>query len=175
MTAPAGVPDGAGEAATPQIRTLAVAVCMDGDRVLVERGRDHVAGQSYYRAIGGGVEFGERAAEAVAREWREELGLTLTELHPLGVLESLFTYEGRPGHEIVFAYRARILEADAYAQHAFTSVDPSGLRHEAVWVPLDALRRGAVPLFPDGLTALLDARKSTDAQQIMTKLLGERR
>ena len=162
MTAPAGVTDGAGAAATPQIRTLAVAVCTDGDRVLVERGRDHVAGQSYYRAIGGGVEFGERAAEAVVREWREEFGLTLTEVRPLGVLESLFSYEGRPGHEIVFAYHARILEARAYAQDAFTSVDPSGLRHEAAWVPLDALRQGSVPLFPDGLTALLDARGSAD-------------
>jgi ADP-ribose pyrophosphatase YjhB (NUDIX family) len=157
MTAPAGVTDGVGDAPPPQIRTLAVAVCMDGDRALVECGRDRVAGRSYYRAIGGGVEFGERAAEAVAREWREELGLTLTELRPLGVLENLFSYEGRPGHEIVFAYRGRVVEARAYAQDAFTSVDPSGLRHEAVWVPLDALRQGTVPLYPDGLTALLDA------------------
>lgn len=175
MTAPTGVTDAAGVEAPPRIRTLAVAVCVDGDRALVERGHDRVAGRSYYRAIGGGVEFGERAAEAVAREWREELGLTLAELRPLGVLESLFSYEGRPGHEIVFAYRARVLEARAYAQDAFTRVDPSGLRHEAVWVPLDVLRQGAVPLYPAGLTALLEAHGSTDAQQIMTNPLGERR
>jgi ADP-ribose pyrophosphatase YjhB (NUDIX family) len=175
MTAPAGVTDGAGEQAPPRIRTLAVAVCVDGDRALVERGHDVVAGQSYYRAIGGGVEFGERAAEAVTREWREELGLTLAELRPLGVLESLFCYEGRPGHEIVFAYRARVVEARVYAQDAFASVDPSGLRHEAVWIPLDTLRQGPVPLHPEGLAALLDARGSANEQQIMTNSLGERR
>jgi 8-oxo-dGTP pyrophosphatase MutT (NUDIX family) len=161
VSAPAGVPDAAGPRA-PRIRTLAVADCVDGGRALVERGHDRVAGRPFHRAIGGAIEFGERAAAAAAREWREELGLTLADVRLLGVLENLFTYEGRPGHEVVFVHRARIVEPHACAQDVLVAVEPSGLRHEAVWLPLDTLRDGPVPLVPAGLATLLDPRMSAD-------------
>jgi ADP-ribose pyrophosphatase YjhB (NUDIX family) len=147
----AGVPG----AAPPRIRVLAVAVARDGDRLLVERGHDPHGDRHYYRAIGGGVEFGERAADAVRREWREEFALDLDALTPLGVLESLFTYAGRPGHEIVFAYAARVRDARALAAAELAAVDPEGLAHVAVWVPLAELAEGPVPLYPEGLLALL--------------------
>lgn len=140
---------------TGHIRTLAVAVCRSGDRVLVERGRDGVKGEDYYRAIGGGVAFGERAVDAVAREWREELDLALESPTLLGVLESLFTYEGRAGHEIVFVYAARLSDAGVEARDDIVSIDGDGVRHEAVWVTLDALRRGPTPLYPGGVLDLL--------------------
>lgn len=134
-----------------RIRPLALAVVRDGDRLLVYEGHDPVKDETFYRPLGGGIEFGERGAEAVARELHEELGATARDVRFLGVLENVFTYAGEPGHEIALMYevelaepienRTRILDDDA----------------EAVWVPLSALRAGREPLYPDGLLELLDS------------------
>lgn len=139
-----------------EIRAKAVAVCRHQGRVLVERGYDRVADSRFYRAIGGHIDFGERAADTVRREWREEYGLTLEDPRLLGVVENVFTYEGRPGHEIVFAFEVRVAEREVYGREEVVGVDPDGRRHEAVWVALDPLAAdGAIPLSPNGLLALL--------------------
>ena len=151
---------GAGATTAPtreprRIRTLAVGVCRHGDRILVERGRDSVKGQRFFRAIGGGVEFGERAADAVRREWREELDLDVHVLALLGVLESIFTYEGRAGHEVVFAFDVRVTDGRAHERDELHSTDDEGVLHEAVWVSLGELAAGTTPLHPQGLRELL--------------------
>lgn len=139
-----------------EIRAKAVAVCRHDGRVLVERGYDRVADSRFYRAIGGHIDFGERAAQTVVREWREEYGLTLEDPRLLGVVENLFTYEGRPGHEIVFAFEGRVAEREVYGRDEVVGVDPDGKRHEAAWIALDDLAAdGAIPLSPNGLLALL--------------------
>ena len=138
-----------------RIRIVAVAVCRVGDRILVERGYDGARDEHFYRAIGGGVEIGERAAAAVAREWREELGLTLEAPTLLGVLENLFTFEGRAGHEVVFVFAARVSDPRAHERDEFEAMDTDGSRHVAVWMPLDALRAGSTPLYPAGVLELL--------------------
>ena len=140
---------------TDRIRIVAVAICRVGDRILVERGYDGATDQHFYRPIGGGVEFGESAEAAVAREWREEYGLTLESLALLGVLENLFTFEGRAGHEIVFVFAARIPDSRAHEGEELESTDTDGARHVAVWVPIDALRAGPTPLHPAGVLELL--------------------
>jgi ADP-ribose pyrophosphatase YjhB (NUDIX family) len=130
-------------------------LCRAGDRILVERGYDSARDHHFYRAIGGGVELGERAAVAVTREWREELGLTLEAPSLLGVLENIFTYEGRTGHEVVFVFAGRVADRRAYEHDELETVDTDGARHVAVWVSLDALRNGTTPLYPAGALDLL--------------------
>jgi ADP-ribose pyrophosphatase YjhB (NUDIX family) len=142
---------------TDTIRTVALAVCSHRGRILVERGYDHVLGEHFLRAIGGGVEFGERAVDALAREWREELGLELEAPALLGVIENLFTSNGRAGHEVVFVFTARVADAWVYERDELVSTEPDGQRHEALWVPLEELRRGRVPFKPAGLLDLLQS------------------
>ena len=137
------------------IRTLAVAVPMRDGRALVEHGGDLTLGTRFYRAIGGGIEPGERAADAVVREWHEELGVTLRPGRLLGVLENIFTYRGAPGHEIVFVYEGTVDEEDAIAPERFEVVEANGLRHDAEWVSLERLRSEGMPLYPTGLLQLL--------------------
>jgi len=143
---------------TDAIRVVALAVCTDArGRILVERGYDAVLGEHFLRAIGGGVEFGERAVDALAREWREELGLELEAPALLGVLENRFTSSGRDGHEVVFVFAARLADADVYAREELVSTEPDGTRHVALWVPLDELRRGPTPFKPAGLLELVSS------------------
>ncbi|MEX2081522.1 MAG: NUDIX domain-containing protein, partial [Dehalococcoidia bacterium] len=67
--------------------------------MLVFRGYDAVKEQAFYRPLGGGIEFGETAEEAVIREMREEIGAETRVMRHLMTVENLFTYEGQPGHE----------------------------------------------------------------------------
>ena len=68
--------------------------------------------EGFHRLIGGGVEHGETALEAVRREVREELGATLLDAELLGVLENIFELDGEPGHEVVFVHTGRLDPVD---------------------------------------------------------------
>ena len=69
------------------------------DRILVSEADDPVKQDKFYRALGGGVEFGETSLNALRREFQEEIQTDVTNIHYLGCLENLFTYNGQPGHE----------------------------------------------------------------------------
>jgi len=64
-----------------RIRVQALALVRSGDRILVEMGRDEVKDETFFRALGGTVEFGETGAETVRREFLEELGTGLERLY----------------------------------------------------------------------------------------------
>jgi ADP-ribose pyrophosphatase YjhB (NUDIX family) len=139
------------------IRATAVAVCRSGTRILLERGYDRVTHEHFYRAIGGGVEFGERAADAVTREWREELGIHLESPEPVGVLENLFHYDGAPRHEIVFVFTADVHGLPA--GDGFTATDRGGRTHTVVWVDLDDAEHEGRTIHPAGLVELLKSSR----------------
>ena len=140
---------------THQIRTVAVAICRAGNRILLERGYDAVKDEHFYRAIGGGVEVGERAVDAAIREWREEFELSLETPKLLGVLENFFTFEGRAGHEIVSVFEGQVCDRRLLEQDELETVDTDGAKHVAVWVSVEALRDGKTSLYPDGMLQLI--------------------
>jgi ADP-ribose pyrophosphatase YjhB (NUDIX family) len=139
------------------IRVLAIAVFRAGDRILVARGVDPSSGAGFYRPLGGGVELGERAADALRREIREELGATIEDPRLLGVLENLFEYAGRPGHEIIFVFDARFSDPSLYLRAELPVTEPGTGWEAARWVGIEALSSGPEPLVPDGLLRLLHA------------------
>jgi ADP-ribose pyrophosphatase YjhB (NUDIX family) len=136
------------------IRPKAVCVCRRGDSILVSDGYDRVKAQTFFGPPGGGIEFGETAAEAVRREMREEIGTELDDLVFLGVLENVFTLDGRPGHDIVFVFEARLRDTALYDRDeiALTEGDQTSA---ARWFPLTAFGPGGPPLYPTGLFELL--------------------
>ncbi|MGZ8377882.1 MAG: NUDIX hydrolase [Gemmatirosa sp.] len=137
------------------VRPKAVCVCSRDDRILVNAALDAVKGEQYYGPLGGGIEFGERAADAVARELREEIGVAITDVRLLGVLENLFTYEGTASHEIVFVFDARLADASLYAHASLVGEESNGQAFVARWMPLATFAPGGPPLHPDGLYELL--------------------
>lgn len=136
------------------IRVIAICLFRRDDHILVFEGYDQDSETHFYRPLGGGVDAGETTAQTVVREIQEEVGATVTDLQLLGVLESLFTVNGRAGHEIVFVYDGRFVDDDYYAQACIKVVEDNGEVLYATWRPLnsfDAHHR----LVPEALTDLL--------------------
>ncbi|WP_433043128.1 NUDIX hydrolase [Dactylosporangium sp. CS-033363] len=138
--------------ANPAIRPIALAVIRRGDAILVFEGRDETKQQTFYRPLGGGIEFGEPAADAVRRELREELGVELYNVELLGVLENIFAAFGRRGHEIAFIFAADVVDPAVYTAEDLGLVLDEGT--PVVWQPLSRFDGDAI-LYPTGLLDLL--------------------
>ena len=120
------------------IRVIAIGIFTRGTELLVFQGYDNVKGSFYYRPLGGGVEPGERAAAALRREIREELGEEITDIRLLNVVENLFTVDERAGHEIAFVFHARFADPAVYAQETFIAHEDNGDRLTVIWRGLDS-------------------------------------
>lgn len=139
--------------AARQIRVIALAVVRDGDRIVVFEAFDDVKRETFYRQLGGGVEFGETGREAVARELDEELGTRLEAVSYVATLQNIFVYEGEPGHEIALIHAARLSDRALYERDAWEMVD-EGERQRMLWKRIDDFGAGA-RLYPDGLLDLI--------------------
>lgn len=138
-----------------RIRPLAICVFRRGDRILVSENYDPASGETFYRPLGGGIEFGERSIEAARREIREELGAEVRGLRLLGVLENIFTFDGRPGHEVVFVFDAAFVDPSFYERRELTGYEGGDEPFTVVWKRLSDFGPGAPPLYPDDLLDLL--------------------
>jgi ADP-ribose pyrophosphatase YjhB (NUDIX family) len=143
-----------------RVRPIALGIFRQEDRIFVTKGYDAVKEQVFYRPLGGTIEFGERGAETVVRELREEIGAEVTELRYLATLENIFTYQGTTGHEIVLLYEGRFADPSWYDRDIERGLeersDPPLM--QGVWTPLNAVGLRA-PLYPDGLLELLRERE----------------
>jgi len=125
-----------------------------GDEILCAPAREPGADIDFYYLPGGGIDFGERSADALRREVREETGQELTDVRLLGVLENTFTWTGDPHHTIEFVYEARVVDDSFYSRAAIVISEP-GIDFPAQWRPLDAFDPLTAPLYPEGLLELL--------------------
>lgn len=135
-----------------RLRVIAIAMVVHHDHVLLAEGHDSVKDETFYRALGGEVEFGETASDAVIREFQEETGLTLERIDPLGVVENLFMLEGQPGHEVVFEFVARLPEGSPADDLATIEADEGGFKFLAKWLPLAEVLGGTYRVYPDAIT-----------------------
>jgi ADP-ribose pyrophosphatase YjhB (NUDIX family) len=140
------------------ITAKAICVFRHDDRILVALDVDSTTDQRYARPLGGAIDFGERAEDALRREIMEEIGAELAAPRVLGVFENIFTLEGRPRHEILFVFDAQFADTTLYESATIEALEP-GWGEPPVWMPLSAFRDGSLPLYPAGLLALLDRHK----------------
>jgi ADP-ribose pyrophosphatase YjhB (NUDIX family) len=134
-----------------QIRAVAIGIVERDEAILVVHVPDDTGALKGCRPPGGGVEFMETAAVALAREFREELGCAIAVTAGPLVIENLYEHHGAPGHEIVFVHRVRLLDPTLYARDAILVAEDNGKVHRAEWVALDRFRSGEIALFPAGL------------------------
>ncbi|MBC7871531.1 MAG: NUDIX domain-containing protein [Chitinophagaceae bacterium] len=143
-----------------KIRPLALCIFRRGSRILVAEGYDVVKDQVFYRPIGGKIEFGERGAETIMREVREEIHEDVKDIRYLTTLESIFTFDGQPGHEIVLIYDGKFVDESVYEMDSLEAVDKDGeYLFIAVWKELEDFLYGSDPLYPEGLYEFLEKRR----------------
>ncbi len=108
---------------------------------------------SFQRPLGGHVEFGEYAVDTLHREFGEEIGQRLTGVRLLGVLENIFPWQGGTEHEVVFIFSAAFADEAAYEIEEQVIADDTEPKSRVLWRPPGAI---SPPLYPDGLTELID-------------------
>lgn len=140
----------------PRIRHLAICIFHHQGKILVNQIYDPMKRQLLFRPLGGGVEFGEKSIDTIAREIREELDLPIRNPRLLGTLESIFTYLGKPGHEVVQVYDAEFEDPALYEKPWLEGHESNGEIIRAVWHDSASLTCEGV-LVPEGLYVLLQS------------------
>ena len=137
-----------------QIRVLALGLIKKDNRVFMSQGYDPVKQKTFYRAMGGGVDFGETSLEALKREFQEEIQAKLTNISYLGCLENLFTFNGKQGHELLQVYQCDFADAKFYELESLVFAE--GKRQKtALWVDIALFKSGELLLVPEPFLALL--------------------
>jgi 8-oxo-dGTP pyrophosphatase MutT (NUDIX family) len=131
-----------------RIRPIVLGLVRHEHRILVAEGYDSGKRSHYYRALGGGIDFGESSQDALRREFREELQVELENIRYLGCSESLFTLAGEPGHEIVFAYACDFCDRSLYGQSKVSFYEGSKEQY-ALWIDITEFQSGMRQLVPE--------------------------
>ncbi|OTG67978.1 hypothetical protein B9T25_08360 [Acinetobacter sp. ANC 4470] len=137
------------------IRAKAVCLFRHDDRVLLAQAFDPKKNEHYLMPIGGGVEFGERAVEAIQREVMEEIQQQICNVQLHQIFENIFTFDGQQGHEIVFVYSADFVSQAVYNMSELCGVESNGACYTAAWYSQTQLDILNDPIYPDGISLLL--------------------
>ncbi|MCV2216601.1 NUDIX hydrolase [Thauera sp. Sel9] len=137
------------------IRAKSVCIFRHHDGVLLTEGYDPAKDEHYLIPIGGGIDFGETSEQAARRETLEEIGAEAHSFKLLGVLENLFSFDGKQGHEIVFVYEARFEDTSFYEAPELQGTESNGSKFMARWFSRDQLRAGNLRIYPSGIENML--------------------
>jgi len=130
------------------IRVIVLGLIRSGDRIFVSECEDPVKQDTFYRALGGGIEFGEHSIDALQREFQEEIQAELTNIKYLACLENFFVYNGKAGHELIQVYQCDFVDSKFYELDSLDFADGDG-EHTALWMPIERFRSGELRLVPD--------------------------
>ncbi|MBK1988614.1 NUDIX domain-containing protein [Sphaerospermopsis aphanizomenoides BCCUSP55] len=132
-----------------EIRVIVLALIRDGERIFVSEGYDPTKQSTFYRALGGGVEFGEPSHIALAREFQEEIQAELTNIRYLSCIENLFIFNGKQGHEIIQLYQCDFADPQFYQIESLTFSETPERKHRALWVDIARFKSGELRLVPE--------------------------
>jgi len=113
--------------------------------------------RTFYRPLGGGVEFGEHSEDALVREFAEELSVTVSGVERVGTYEDVFAFDGATHHEVWRVYEPIVEEDWVYDRDCFVGYEPElDERIDCCWLPLSAFTAGEKTFYPED--ALADLR-----------------
>lgn len=147
-----------------RINAVALGVVVRERHVLLEPMARWLNVGLMWRPVGGFIEFGERSADAVVREFKEELGRDVEVGRLLDAYEHLFEFQPDSGplkgHEIVFLYELRFAAhdepGDLELMASFEQDAPAGDEHSiARWLPAAELLAGEHAVYPADLMTKL--------------------
>jgi len=86
-----------------EIEITARTIIISQGKILLCRHR----GRDYYFFPGGHIEFKESAKEALNREIKEELGISIKDYSFIGAVENMYIEDSQEHHEIILAFETR--------------------------------------------------------------------
>ena len=128
-----------------EIRPIALGLAIKNNKLLVSEGFDKVKNETFYRCLGGGIEFLEKSEEALKREFLEEINVDITVKNFLGISENIFTYTGKKAHELILFYSIEI--SDENYQEEYKVIDDHG-ETIAKWIDIDEFKNKNKILYP---------------------------
>ena len=133
-------------------RAKVLGIVYRGDKILVEEfhGRHSTGEGTYYRPIGGSIEFGEKSSRALIREYFEEMKVEIKIEQYLGCLENIFKVDEEIGHELIQLYVVEFVKDTDYELETFTVTEGNKISI-AKWISLDEFASKHKKLYPDGL------------------------
>ena len=129
-----------------EIRPIALGLAIKDNKLLVSEGYDKVKKQTFYRCLGGGIEFLEKGEDALKREFLEEINIDIIVKDFLGISENIFTYQGRKAHELILFYSIEI--SDENYQEEYKVIDDHG-ETIAKWINIDEFKNKNKILYPE--------------------------
>lgn len=129
-----------------EIRPIALGLAIKNNKLLVSEGFDKVKNETFYRCLGGGIEFLEKSEEALKREFLEEINVDIIVKDFLGISENIFTYQGKKAHELILFYSIEI--SDKNYQEEYKVIDDHG-ETIAKWIDIDEFKNKNKILYPE--------------------------
>jgi 8-oxo-dGTP pyrophosphatase MutT (NUDIX family) len=93
----------------------------------------------FWTLIGGRIQLGEDSAQAVEREFKEELGITVKAERLLWMVENFFTYRFRHFHEFSFIYLIQDVEDKLTGTSEVISSEEADFQYE--WIPFEKVKK----------------------------------
>ncbi len=106
--------------------------------------------ERYVRFLGGAIEKGEYARDAVIREIREELGSELEDIEFLTVCEHVFPFQGNTRHQVIFIFRGKLVKIALLEQEEIL-IKEFGKTWRAIWIDKQDIKEGKIPLRPSAI------------------------
>ena len=136
------------------IRPIAISIIKKEDSILVYEREDDVTGEKFYRLVGGCIEFGESSSDALMREFDEELSLEVINNKLLTVFESIFTFNSKIMHEVVFLYSSNFKDESNYKKNAIDGLEGSR-SFRAIWIPVSYFLDHKYKIYPEEIVEYL--------------------
>lgn len=129
-----------------EIRPIVLGLATKDNKLLVSEGYDKIKKQTFYRCLGGGIEFLEKSEDALKREFSEEINVNININNFLGVSENIFTYNGKNAHELVLYYEIDLVDKDYKDEYIVN--DDNG-QSKATWININDFKNGNKILYPE--------------------------
>ena len=129
-----------------EIRPIALGLAIRDSKLLVGEGYDNIKNETFYRCLGGGINFLEKSEDALKREFAEEIGADIIIKDFLGVSENIFTYKGKDAHELILFYSIDIKDIDYKEEYHI--IDGSA-DYKAKWISIEDFKNKTKILYPE--------------------------
>ena len=131
-----------------RVRTIAISIIRNNDKILVYERQDDITGEKFYRLVGGCIEFGESSNIALKREFEEELSLDIKNTKLISIFESIFTFNSKEMHEIVFLYESEFADSSIYNKDIINGLE-GDRAFNAIWILVSDFLKKKHKIYPE--------------------------